>query len=501
MYGGCRVIDSYRDDKPLHKKVSMKIKNIVTVLLIALILASCAPAAKVVPIETAAPTSTFMPVPLTSTVEPPPTAELPLEQQPATILAAKALAASLSQAGISTTQEQIIQQGLTVTQREGLDLTDATGTSRISYEIAYTLDGFPLMIKIGDGEWKPANFENNPYGIVFGYTERLEPKSPAIANMPASQLFSLTAKYATNHSSPARCLDEKTTFLYDGTPASQESFFIDGQVDIKGLRQFVESVDTEFKGIIFSDHPIMEMPQNNPNGDLRVISGQNQIQGQFEIISDPIVVEEAFVWYLTNTTRAAIKNNVHIFTFNELMRDDNYWINTMYKTPSQITELAIQTVRLVAGENPDIKFLINDADIDKSTKSSLGRILKIIEDFDKRGIVKPGELVIGIEYHNQVSYDVANLNNVFEKLYEAGIRDIRLTEVDILGKQEPTDEQILRYYTSLIQAIKEQKKAHPDVYISVVFFDEAWGGSYLGQNTRITDVPNGLYQVLVELYK
>ncbi len=48
--------------RPLHKKVSMKIKNIVTVLLVALILASCTPAAKVVPTETVVPTSTFTPV-------------------------------------------------------------------------------------------------------------------------------------------------------------------------------------------------------------------------------------------------------------------------------------------------------------------------------------------------------------------------------------------------------------------------------------------------------
>jgi len=44
----------------------MKIKNIFTVLLVAFILASCAPAAKVVPTETAFPTSTLTPVPLTS---------------------------------------------------------------------------------------------------------------------------------------------------------------------------------------------------------------------------------------------------------------------------------------------------------------------------------------------------------------------------------------------------------------------------------------------------
>ena len=49
----------------------MKIKNMVTVLLVAFILASCAPAAKVVPIETAVSTSTLIPVP-TATIKPTP---------------------------------------------------------------------------------------------------------------------------------------------------------------------------------------------------------------------------------------------------------------------------------------------------------------------------------------------------------------------------------------------------------------------------------------------
>ena len=52
----------------------MKIKNIITVLLVAFIMASCAPAAKVVSTETAVPTSTFIPVPTaTLTVTPVPT--------------------------------------------------------------------------------------------------------------------------------------------------------------------------------------------------------------------------------------------------------------------------------------------------------------------------------------------------------------------------------------------------------------------------------------------
>jgi len=51
----------------------MKIKNPVTVLLVAIILVSCASAAKVAPTETAIPTSTFTPIPPTPTITPSPT--------------------------------------------------------------------------------------------------------------------------------------------------------------------------------------------------------------------------------------------------------------------------------------------------------------------------------------------------------------------------------------------------------------------------------------------
>jgi hypothetical protein len=238
------MADKHRVGRSLHKKVSMKIKNIVTVLLVSFILASCATVAKVVPVETAIPTSTFTPIP--PTIEPSPTTELPLEQQPATIQAAEALAAALSQAGIPTTQEQILQQGLTVTQREGFDFTDVTETRKINYEIAYTQDNFPLMIKIDGRDWKPANFENNPYSIIFGYTDRIDPKSPGIASRPFAKLFNADARYTSNHFSPLRNLLK--TSEYNGEPASQPSFFIDGAVDVKELEKFIKTTNVTTQG-------------------------------------------------------------------------------------------------------------------------------------------------------------------------------------------------------------------------------------------------------------
>src|SRR5215212_7557764 len=54
----------------LYQKESMKIKNIVAILLVTMVLISCAPAATVIPTETAIPTSTFTPIPPTATITP-----------------------------------------------------------------------------------------------------------------------------------------------------------------------------------------------------------------------------------------------------------------------------------------------------------------------------------------------------------------------------------------------------------------------------------------------
>lgn len=59
----------------------MKIKNIITVLLIIIILASCAPAAKVVPTETAILTSTVTPIPPTLTITPTPIPTIDIDGQ------------------------------------------------------------------------------------------------------------------------------------------------------------------------------------------------------------------------------------------------------------------------------------------------------------------------------------------------------------------------------------------------------------------------------------
>ena len=80
--------------------------------------------------------------------------ELLLEQQPATIKAAGDFAAALTSAGIPTTAEQVLAQGLVTIEK--------TGADGKKYEVASTQDGYPLMIKMEGGKWeelKPGKFE------------------------------------------------------------------------------------------------------------------------------------------------------------------------------------------------------------------------------------------------------------------------------------------------------------------------------------------------------
>lgn len=159
----------------------MKIKNIVTVLLVAIILASCAPAAKVVPTETAIPTSTFTPVPPTITPTSIPTIQVngfsvpdPKYTNPELFDLQNAnspipqFVNAMSMAGIKVAPEKIIQQ---ITYQE---LTRANGKPYVvavynldpdSGKMGETLEGeIPLLLAFQNDNdlwvWKKATIGN-----------------------------------------------------------------------------------------------------------------------------------------------------------------------------------------------------------------------------------------------------------------------------------------------------------------------------------------------------
>jgi len=149
----------------------MKTIPLFTVILV-IVLASCAPASISTPTKVSVPTATitFTPILLTPTTTPIPA----LESLPETQKSVSLFVNAMQNAGISTTTEQILQQGLTVISISGKDGK--------TYEVAIVhidpnpneqsemLEGnYPLMIKMENG-WERATLKNigDLIGFEFG---------------------------------------------------------------------------------------------------------------------------------------------------------------------------------------------------------------------------------------------------------------------------------------------------------------------------------------------
>jgi hypothetical protein len=153
----------------------MNVKVITIVLLITFVMTSCTPAATPVPTQPILLTITQTPVPIASltpippeptialTIVPSPTVEVNMVDLPQSKAAADQFASAMKSAGIQVDADQI---------RVGLTTKEITGKDGKKYEIALTQDGFPLVIKVGNGEWEQASIKLllNGRGISFGMT-------------------------------------------------------------------------------------------------------------------------------------------------------------------------------------------------------------------------------------------------------------------------------------------------------------------------------------------
>ena len=148
----------------------MKIKNIVTVLLIAYILTSCAPATKVVPTETAVPTSTFTPVPTATT-------KITSTPTPESLADAKDLSVWVDRF-VRTYNVKVTVDSL---EMDANQLTDEilknddkfTVLKKVKQnEILFlVVNGIPLAIREGNGQWREItpSIISSIYNIKFGY--------------------------------------------------------------------------------------------------------------------------------------------------------------------------------------------------------------------------------------------------------------------------------------------------------------------------------------------
>ena len=112
----------------------------------------------VMPVAAAAPESTATtpatkPTTAPKQTEVPPTAVPSVEQLPATKTAATEFANAMTAVGTATTAEQILAQGLVT--------KEITGGDGKKYEVAFTQDGHPLMMKREGGEWNIVDQRNS----------------------------------------------------------------------------------------------------------------------------------------------------------------------------------------------------------------------------------------------------------------------------------------------------------------------------------------------------
>ena len=135
----------------LQNKVSMKIKNIVTILLVGSILVSCAPAAKVVPTETIMPTSTFTPVPATLTITPTPAPENIADAKDLPVWIKQFVNAYGGKVTI-TGVEMDVNQLTDEIRKNAETFTEVKEIESIMYSFL-VVNGVPLALMGEDGKW------------------------------------------------------------------------------------------------------------------------------------------------------------------------------------------------------------------------------------------------------------------------------------------------------------------------------------------------------------
>lgn len=131
----------------------MKIKNIITVLIVAFISASCAPAAKFVPTGTAVPTSTFTPIPSTPTIAPTSTPENIVDAKDLPIWLndyVHAFEGKISLNGVDTDTNQLL---IEIQNNPEKFIQTKIGKNQVAYEL-FVVNNVPLAVMGSDNKWR-----------------------------------------------------------------------------------------------------------------------------------------------------------------------------------------------------------------------------------------------------------------------------------------------------------------------------------------------------------
>jgi hypothetical protein len=178
----------------------MKTKTIITVLLVAFILSSCAPPAKVVPTETAVPTSTYTPVPTTPTFTPTPAPENISDSKGLPVWVDEFVHAYGGKVTVNSVEMDAIQ--LTDEIRKNGDKFIETKLVNGAEYLLLIINGIPLAMQEGNDKWQEATMAKlgDLNNITFEFAVRGSPPQEMIDRIKGKNtIVVLTTPLATAH--------------------------------------------------------------------------------------------------------------------------------------------------------------------------------------------------------------------------------------------------------------------------------------------------------------
>ena len=338
----------------------MKIKNIITVLLIAFILASCAPAAKVVSTETTIPAQTLTPIPATPTITPTPTPENIADSKKLSVWVNDYVHAFGGRVTVDSVEMNANQ--LTDEIRKNSDKFIVTKQVNGVELLFLLINKVPLAMRENNGQWQEATMGKlgDFNGITFEFAVRGNPSQEMIDRIKGKQsIHSFGGPIVTEYTFRnftqndwIRIVDEweKISSAFEKKEIDYFDFPIDWEFTDRTLRESREMFNDDnlqFRatGLYVGPIPVeslrnLKAMMNYSNDDMLKIF-------EFTVRTKIIRYPEIIYWDVEDEIVDA-----YVMATNNNLPDINYWSIATGLKPSELT---LKVAEWVKHDNPSAK--------------------------------------------------------------------------------------------------------------------------------------------------